>query len=74
VVSLGAHAHFNTFGMMSGAESAVNQATIAFAGEGSKVETNGVNLLNGKQHADTTLFLDHAVPNCSSVKSPRRGR
>ena len=29
-------------------------------------ETNGVNLLNGRQHADTTLMLDHAVPNCTS--------
>src|SRR5260221_1571418 len=66
VVSLGAHAHFNTFGMMSGAGVSRYQATIAFAGEGSKVETNGVNLLNGKQHADTTLFMDHAVPHCSS--------
>ncbi|MFQ3459605.1 SufD family Fe-S cluster assembly protein, partial [Bradyrhizobium sp. UFLA01-814] len=28
--------------------------------------TNGVNLINGKQHADTTLFLDHAVPHCAS--------
>ena len=37
-----------------------------FAGEGSKVETNGVNLLNGRQHADTTLFMDHAVPHCAS--------
>ena len=63
VVTLGAHAHFNTFGMMSGAGVSRYQATIAFAGEGSKVETNGVNLLNGKQHADTTLFMDHAVPN-----------
>jgi Fe-S cluster assembly protein SufD len=63
VVSLGAHAHFNTFGMMSGAGVSRYQATIAVAGEGSKVETNGVNLLNGKQHADTTLFMDHAVPN-----------
>ena len=66
VVSLGAHAHFNTFGMMSGAGVSRYQATIAFAGEGSKVETNGVNLLNGKQHADTTLFMDHAVPNGAS--------
>jgi Fe-S cluster assembly protein SufD len=66
VVTLGAHAHFNTFGMTSGASVSRYQATIAFAGEGSKVETNGVNLLNGRQHADTTLFLDHAVPNCSS--------
>jgi Fe-S cluster assembly protein SufD len=66
VVTLGAHAHFNTFGMTSGASVSRYQATIAFAGEGSQVTTNGVNLLNGRQHADTTLFMDHAVPNCSS--------
>jgi Fe-S cluster assembly protein SufD len=66
VISLGAHAHFNTFGMTSGAAVSRYQATIAFAGEHSKVETNGVNLLNGRQHADTTLFMDHAVPNCAS--------
>lgn len=66
VISLGAHAHFNTFGMTSGAAVSRYQATIAFAGEHSRVETNGVNLLNGRQHADTTLFMDHAVPNCAS--------
>jgi Fe-S cluster assembly protein SufD len=66
VVTLGAHAHFNTFGMTSGALVSRYQAVIACAGEGSRVETNGVNLLNGRQHADTTLFLDHAVPNCAS--------
>jgi Fe-S cluster assembly protein SufD len=66
VITLGAQAHFNTFGMTSGSGVSRYQATIAFAGEGSKVETNGVNLLNGRQHADTTLFMDHAVPNCSS--------
>jgi len=66
VVSLGAHAHYNSFGMNTGSLVSRYQAVIAFAGEGSRVETNGVNLLNGRQHADTTLFLDHAVPNCSS--------
>ena len=66
VVTLGAHAHFNTFGLTSGAAVSRYQATIAFAGEHSRVETNGVNLLNGRQHADTTLFMDHAVPNCAS--------
>ena len=66
VVTLGARAHFNTFGMTSGAAVSRYQAVIAVAGENSRVETNGVNLLNGRQHADTTLFLDHAVPNCSS--------
>jgi len=66
VVTLGARAHFNTFGMNTGSLVSRHQAVIAVAGEGSRVETNGVNLLNGRQHADTTLFLDHAVPNCSS--------
>ena len=65
-VTLGAKAHFNTFGMTNGSNVSRYQAKIAFAGEGSRVETNGVNLLNGRQHADTTLFLDHAVPNCAS--------
>jgi Fe-S cluster assembly protein SufD len=65
-VTLGARAHFNTFGMTSGSGVSRYQAVIGFAGEGSKVETNGVNLLNGRQHADSTLFLDHAVPNCAS--------
>jgi Fe-S cluster assembly protein SufD len=66
VVTLGAKAHFNTFGMTSGSSVSRYQAVVAFAGEGSHVETNGVNLLNGRQHADSTLFLDHAVPNCVS--------
>jgi Fe-S cluster assembly protein SufD len=66
VITLGAHAHFNTFGMTAGAAVSRYQATITFAGEGSRVETNGVNLLNGRQHADTTLFMDHAVPHCAS--------
>jgi Fe-S cluster assembly protein SufD len=65
-VTLGAKAHFNTFGMNTGSLVSRYQAVIAFAGEGSRVETNGVNLLNGRQHADTTLFMDHAVPNCAS--------
>ena len=65
-VTLGAHGHFNTFGMTSGAAVSRYQANIIFAGEGSRVETNGVNLLRGRQHADTTLLLDHAVPHCAS--------
>jgi Fe-S cluster assembly protein SufD len=66
VVTLGANAYFNTFGMTSGSHVSRYQAMIAFAGENSRVETNGVNLLNGRQHADSTLFLDHAVANCAS--------
>jgi len=66
VVTLAAKAHFNTFSLTSGGLVSRYQPVIAFAGEGSRVEANGVNLLNGRQHADATLLLDHAVPNCSS--------
>jgi Fe-S cluster assembly protein SufD len=66
VVTLGANAHFNTFGMTSGSNVSRYQPIITFAGEGSRVEANGVNLLNGRQHADSTLLLDHAVANCVS--------
>jgi Fe-S cluster assembly protein SufD len=65
-VTLGKSAHFNSFGMTTGGSVSRYQAHIKVAGEHSRVETNGVNLLNGRQHADTTLLLDHAVPNCTS--------
>jgi Fe-S cluster assembly protein SufD len=65
-VTVGAHSHFNTFNMTSGGNVSRYQGFITCAGEHSHVATNGVNLLNGTQHGDTTLFLDHAVPNCTS--------
>ena len=65
-VGLGARSHFNTFGLTTGGGVSRFQTFIECAGEGAKIETNGVNLLNGKQHADTTMFIDHAVPSCSS--------
>jgi len=65
-ITVGAHSHFNTFNMTSGGNVSRYQAFITCAGEHSQVTTNGVNLLNGTQHGDTTLFLDHAVPNCAS--------
>jgi Fe-S cluster assembly protein SufD len=42
------------------------QVFVEFAGEGAHAETHGVNLLNGRQHGDTTMFLDHVVPHCTS--------
>ncbi len=66
IFTVGANARLNTFNMTSGGSASRYQGFITFAGEGAEVTTNGVNLLKGRQHADTTLFLDHAVPNCAS--------
>ncbi len=66
IFTVGAKARLNSFNMTSGGGISRYQGYVTFAGEGAEVNANGVNLLNGRQHADTTLFLDHAVPNCTS--------
>jgi Fe-S cluster assembly protein SufD len=66
IVTLGAKAKVNTFNLTSGASVSRYQGFITFEGEGGELTTNGVNLLAGRRHGDTTLLVDHAVPNCTS--------
>ncbi len=66
IVTLGARTQFKTFNLTSGAAVSRYQAFIRFSGEGAHADVNGVSLLNGRQHADNTLVLDHAVPHCTS--------
>jgi Fe-S cluster assembly protein SufD len=66
IFTIGAKARLATFNMTSGGNLSRYQGYLTFVGEGAEVSANGVNLLNGRQHADTTLFLDHAVPHCAS--------
>src|SRR5579872_536357 len=66
IFTVDANARLTTFNLTSGGALSRYQGYVTFAGEGAEVNANGVNLLNGRQHADTTLFLDHAVPNCTS--------
>lgn len=66
IVTLGARTKFNSFNLTGGAAVSRYQGFIKFIGEGTHADVNGVNLLNGRQHGDTTLVLDHTVPNCTS--------
>src|ERR1700742_1478307 len=52
--------------MTSGGALSRFQGFLALKGEGSELNFNGVNLLKGTQHGDTTLVVDHAVPDCTS--------
>lgn len=63
---LGARTKLNSFGLTQGAAVSRYQGFITFAGEGSELSTNGVNLLGSRRHGDTTLVVDHTVPNCVS--------
>src|SRR5581483_1979084 len=66
ILTIGAKAGLTTFNMTTGGGLSRYQGNLVFAGEGAEVTVNGVNLLKDRQHADTTLFLDHAVPGCRS--------
>jgi len=66
IFTIGAKARLNTLNMTTGGGVSRYQGYLTFAGEGAEVTANGVSLLVGRQHADNTLFLDHAVPNCMS--------
>ena len=66
IFSVGAKTKFNLFNITAGGAVSRYQGFVALAGEGSELNVNGVNLLNGTQHGDTTLVVDHAVPHCTS--------
>jgi Fe-S cluster assembly protein SufD len=65
-VTVGANTKLNVFNMTTGAAVSRLQGFIMLAGEGSELAVNGVNLLKKTEHGDTTLVVDHAVPNCTS--------
>ncbi|TFV50014.1 Fe-S cluster assembly protein SufD [Bradyrhizobium niftali] len=65
-VTVGANTKVNFFNMTTGAAVSRLQGFITLAGEGSELAINGVNLLKKTEHGDTTLVVDHAVPNCVS--------
>lgn len=66
MVRLGAETRYRAFQFSLGAGVARNQIFLAFAGEGASSHINGAVLGLGKQHNDTTMVVDHAVPGCES--------
>jgi len=66
MADVGAHARFNTFLFTTGGAVTRNQLFLRFGGEGTIASIRGATLLNGKQHADTTMVVDHAAVGCQS--------
>ena len=63
---VGAHARFNTFLFTTGGAVTRNQLFLRFAGDETIASIRGATLLKGKQHADTTMVVDHASVGCQS--------
>ena len=74
LANIGARAEFNEWGFTTGGAVVRNQLFVLLAGEGTAANLRGISLLADRQHADTTLALDHAAPSLSktSYSSPCR--
>ena len=57
---------FDSVALVLGAGLSRRQLYVRFSGENVKAGLRGASLLKGHQHADTTLIMDHAVPNGES--------
>jgi len=64
--AVGAKARFNAFTFAAGGSVARNQLFLKFDGEGTVAGIGGATLIRGRQHADTTLVVDHVARGCQS--------
>lgn len=65
-VVLGADATYRGFQFSSGLGLARNEINVRYAGEHGKLDLSGAYMARAHEHVDTTLVVDHAVPNCES--------
>jgi Fe-S cluster assembly protein SufD len=64
--AVGARARFNTFGFVAGGAVVRNQLFLKFDGTETVAHVGGATLLKGRQHADTTLVVNHVARGCQS--------
>jgi Fe-S cluster assembly protein SufD len=63
---VGEGATLRDFTLTIGGRAVRQQGFVTVTGEGADVGVSGAYLLNGRQHADTRLVVDHAVPHGTS--------
>jgi Fe-S cluster assembly protein SufD len=66
MASIGAKADYREFTFTAGGAVTRNQLFLRSAGDAAKIRIAGANLLNGRQHVDSTLVVDHAARGCES--------
>jgi len=63
---VGSQAILREYGLITGGAVVRNELTLRLAGERTTATLHGASLLAGRQHADTTLLVDHQAPHCES--------
>jgi Fe-S cluster assembly protein SufD len=66
LANIGARAKFNELGFTTGGAVVRNQLFVRLSGEGTVANLRGVSLLGDRQHADTTLAVEHSAAGCQS--------
>lgn len=59
-------AGYEAFVLTTGAGLSRNQIHAELLGENGEVRLDGINLLSGEMHADTTITIEHKAPHCRS--------
>lgn len=66
LVTLAARSRFSSFTFAGGGGLLRRQAFMRFDGEGAEGEFAGSVLIDGRDHSDTTLVVEHVAPGCES--------
>lgn len=68
-VKIARDATYESFTLIEGTGTIRNQIHAEIQGENGHCWLNGVNLLRGAQHADTTITIEHQAPHCTSKQT-----
>ena len=68
---VGAHCELSSFALLSGGTLVRRQLFVALNGAHSNLSLDGVSLLRGAQHIDTTLTVTHKAAHCTSRETFR---
>ncbi|NCT40619.1 MAG: Fe-S cluster assembly protein SufD [Alphaproteobacteria bacterium] len=60
------NATYDSFNLNMGGKLSRHEIHAEIAGKGAEASFNGANLLQGSQHGDTTIVIEHQAPNCQS--------
>lgn len=70
-IEIAKDAHYEAVGLYTGARLSRNQVHAVLQGPGATAHINGINLMRGEQHTDTTILIEHRAPNCASRQNFR---
>ena len=65
-ITIDKDATYNGFSLNVGGKLTRHEIHAEIKGQNAEISFNGVNLLGGNQHGDTTILIEHQAPNCRS--------